>query len=129
MYGRHRKPHLNLSFSNLADTFNPTKLRSESHVLRHYKSSSNLPAEELKPTYEKVVHDKEQRKRESKSQSHSAPSTPKGGAAVANTLGLRKKPKKPKPNQQELFITMHVAQILARQDFILRLARSLMMYV
>lgn len=118
-FSRHKKPTLNLSFSNLANTFNPQKLHSESHVLRHYKSGTSFSteADPSGKTYEKHLYDEKEAK------SRSAPTTPKGG------LHMRKKPKKPKANQQELFITMHVAQILARQDFILRLARALMMYV
>lgn len=136
-YGRHKKPALNMSFSNLADTFNPHNYRSESHVLRHYKSSTSMGGENTKTSYEKVVNDKAQAKSE-KAQakkeraSHSAPTTPKGSGTIGTAkqaLGMRKKPKKPKVDQQELFITMHVAQILARQDFILRLARALMMWV
>lgn len=147
-FSRHKKPTLNLSFSNLADTFNPAKLHSESHVLRHYKSGSNMAAAEQDSTatatpaaggggksYEKHLSEKTEWEKEAKfmkqeakhmrqeAKSRSAPTTPKGA------LGMRKKPKKPKANQQELFITMHVAQILARQDFILRLARALMMFV
>lgn len=124
-----------MSLSNLADTFNPHNYRSESRVLRHYKSSDRIGEEDPKPSYEKVVNDKAQAKAEKaqakkERSSCSAPTTPKGNSTIGTAklaLGMKEKSKKPKVDPPELFITVHVAQILARQDFILRLARALMM--
>lgn len=59
--------------------------------------------------------------------SGSAPSSPKNEYADEKT-GKAIRRKKDKRRQEEIFITMHVAAILQRQDFVLRLARALMMF-
>lgn len=58
--------------------------------------------------------------------SGSSPGTPKNEYADEKHRAHRRK--KDKRRQEEIFITMHVAAILQRQDFILRLARALMMF-
>ena len=59
--------------------------------------------------------------------SGSVPSSPKNEYAD-DRAGKTVRRRKDKRRQEEIFITMHVAAILQRQDFILRLARALMMF-
>ncbi|CAE6360039.1 unnamed protein product [Rhizoctonia solani] len=62
----------------------------------------------------------------------STPGTEEGGTPFSEwgTSGeeKRRRRRKEKKKRQEVYITMHVAEILQRQDFILKLARALMMF-
>ncbi|GAA95938.1 uncharacterized protein L969DRAFT_160713 [Mixia osmundae IAM 14324] len=90
-----------LSLGNLGEFMDPKKFHNESAVLKHRRTASGTasPAEYV---------EKERAK-------HGLPATP----------GRHKRDKR---RQEEIFITMHVAAILQRQDFVLRLARALMMF-
>ena len=61
--------------------------------------------------------------------SDSQPGTPRADTPTNDYFGDKtKRRKRDKKRQDEIFITMHVAAILQRQDFVLRLARALMMF-
>ncbi|CAE6488452.1 unnamed protein product [Rhizoctonia solani] len=62
----------------------------------------------------------------------STPGTEEGGTPFSewgqSGEEKRRKRRREKKKRQEVYITMHVAEILQRQDFILKLARALMMF-
>ncbi|CAH7689551.1 pheromone-regulated membrane protein Prm10, partial [Phakopsora pachyrhizi] len=84
----------------LGDALRPTNFHNESSVLRAKKTSLN-----------------------------SVPGTPRDDLSSEkgrqHTLSRRKRERR---RQEEIFITMHVAAILQRQEFILLLTRALMMF-
>ena len=69
------------------------------------------------------------RNQKSLAASDSQPGTPRADTPTNDYFGDKtKRRKRDKKRQDEIFITMHVAAILQRQDFVLRLARALMMF-
>lgn len=90
-----------LSLTNLQDLLDPAKL----HPSKLHSESHALKANKSRPT---TPDEKTQMQH----------------AHASNAKHRKRKNKK----QDEIFITMHIAAILQRQDFILRLARAHMMF-
>lgn len=101
------------------ENLDPKKYHRESKVLRANKTS----ASNSRPTTPQNEYELDEKTRANTFAAKGmSTALPPANAATA----LRKK--KDKRRQEEIFITMHVAAILQRQDFILRLARALMMF-
>ena len=115
MYQRKNSSHLSLAnLGRLSSNF----VRMPEEFVRR---SETYSTEHLKP--EKYYHHSRPYKAKT---SGSQPSTPKNEYFDEKSKSHRRK--KDKRRQEEIFITMHVAAILQRQDFILRLSRALMMF-